>query len=164
MRPGRLFCWLIVLTAISAAQDTNFSAGPQYLMTNGSPLFAQPIATPSLALGTPLPGIPSLPAVGPVIGNQPYIANPGLEGQADLFPIYYGYPRISVVELASVEESIELPESILDLGVGKMTDVQSLRARGYGVTLPEAASYWKTHEGHASRIYTNADIERLRRD
>jgi hypothetical protein len=48
MRLATLSCLLLLLTAVSAAQETNFSVGPQYLMTSGSPLLAQPIATPSL--------------------------------------------------------------------------------------------------------------------
>jgi len=41
--------------ALGAAfgQDTNFASGPQYLMTHGSPLFAQPLSTPSLSLAGP---------------------------------------------------------------------------------------------------------------
>ena len=45
---------LVVLTGISFAQDTNFSVGPQYLVTNGSPLLLQPISTPSLSFGSGL--------------------------------------------------------------------------------------------------------------
>jgi hypothetical protein len=45
-------CFLFVaLAGISFAQETNFSVGPQYLITNGSPLLLQPIATPSLTFG-----------------------------------------------------------------------------------------------------------------
>ena len=46
---------LVVLAGISFAQDTNFSAGPQYLITGGaSPLLLQSIATPSLSFGSGL--------------------------------------------------------------------------------------------------------------
>ncbi|HTS08896.1 MAG TPA: hypothetical protein VMP68_25220 [Candidatus Eisenbacteria bacterium] len=49
------FCFLfIVLAGISFAQDTNFSAGPQYLINTGSPLLLQSIATPSLSFGSGL--------------------------------------------------------------------------------------------------------------
>jgi hypothetical protein len=50
----RLFFLVVVLAGMSFAQDTNFSAGPQYLITNGSPLLLQPIATPSLSFGSGL--------------------------------------------------------------------------------------------------------------
>jgi hypothetical protein len=161
MRLATLLCLLLALTGISAAQDTNFSIGPQYLMTSVAPLFAQPIATPSLSLEAPLPSIPSLPQIGPTVENEPFIANPELRRQADLFPIYYGSPATSVVEITSAEPSRELPASILDAGVTGMTTVQSLRQRGYGVPLGDTAAFWKTHKPHATRVYTNADVQRL---
>ena len=84
------FCfWLFVLAGISAAQDMNFAVGPQYLMTSGSPMFARPIATPTLSLDAPLPPIPSLPEVGPPVADQPFVSNPEIQGP-DLLPIYYG--------------------------------------------------------------------------
>ncbi len=161
MRLASLFCLVFALVGINAAQDTNFPVGPQYLMTFGSPLFAQPIATPSLSLDTPLPPIRSLPEIGPVIGNQPFIANPELQEKADLFPILYGYPMTSVVELMSVEPPRELPASFVDAGVVGITDAQSLHERGYGVPLGETASFWKAHKPRATHVYTNADVERL---
>ncbi len=171
MRLACLFCSLMALTGISAAQetsqvtsqDTNFSAGPQYLVTSGfSPLFARPIVTPSASLEAPLPEIPSLPAIGPVIENQPVAANPELPRQPDLFPIYYGPPVTSVVEISSVELPPSLPASIMDTGVTGIADPQSLRERGYGVPLGDTAAFWKAHKPHASRVYTNADVQRLR--
>jgi len=161
MRLVSLFCLSVVLVGISAAQDTNFSVGPQYLVTSGSPLFARPLATPSLSLGEPLPGIPNLPEIGPAVENQPYVPNPESPREPNLLPIYYGYPMISVVELTSAEPPRELPASITDVGVTGMTDAQSLRVRGYGVPVGDVASFWKTHKPHAPRVYTNADIQRL---
>ncbi|HEY4762476.1 MAG TPA: hypothetical protein VIH75_02285 [Candidatus Sulfotelmatobacter sp.] len=160
MRLARVCFWLFVLAGISAAQDMNFAVGPQYRMTSGSPMFARPIATPTLSLDAPLPPIPSLPEVGPPVADQPFVSNPGIQGP-DLLPIYYGYPTPSVVELTSTGSPSEVPQSILDAGVVGMTNVQSLRERGYGVTLGESASFWKSHKHHASRLYTNADVERL---
>jgi hypothetical protein len=155
------FCFLLfVLAGISAAQDMNFAVGPQYLMTSGSPMFARPIATPTLSLDAPLPSIPSLPEVGPPVAGQPFVSNPEIQGP-DLLPIYYGYPIPSVVELTSTEAASEVPQSIINAGVVGMTNVQSLRERGYGVTLGESALFWKSHKLHASRLYTNADVERL---
>ena len=87
------FCFLLfVLAGISAAQDMNFAVGPQYLMTSGSPMFARPIATPTLSLDAPLPSLPSLPEVGPPVADQPFVPNPEIQGP-DLLPIYYGYPH-----------------------------------------------------------------------
>ena len=161
MRLASLFSLLFALMGISAAQEMNFPPGPRYLMTSGSPLFARSLATPTLSLDTPLPPLPSLPEVGPVVSDQPFIPNPQLQQGPDLFPIYYGYPRPSVIELVSTEQPRELPASIVDPGVAGITNAQSLRDWGYGAPLGDTASFWKTHRPHAPRVYTNADVERL---
>ncbi len=158
----RLACFLVfALVGIGTAQDTNFPTGPQYLITFDSPMFARTLATPSLSLDAPLPDIQSLPEIVPVIGNQPYIPNPVLERQPDLLTIFYGHTTPSVVELVSPESTPELPRSITDAGVARLVDVQSLRDWGYGVTLGETASFWRSHKPHAPRVYTNADVDRL---
>jgi hypothetical protein len=156
----RLSCalFLIVLcAALCTAQDTSFAAGPQYLITTTNTGFLRPIATPSMSLDAPLPGIPSLPPIGPTITGQPYVSTPGVAHQPDLFPIYYGYAPIPVVELTG-EAPREVPASINDTGFLAVTSVSSLRERGYGVTLAEDAAFWKTHRRRASRVYTNKDV------
>src|SRR5215469_8265430 len=40
------------LAGFSFAQDTNFAQGPQYLIVNGSPIFAHPIATPTVSFSS----------------------------------------------------------------------------------------------------------------
>lgn len=45
-----LYFLLLALTGVALAQDTNFSSGPQYLITNTSPQLLQPISTPTLSL------------------------------------------------------------------------------------------------------------------
>lgn len=153
---------LLSLIAISAAQDTNFSQGPQYVIT-GNAAFLHPISTPSLSLDASLPPISSLPEVGPTVTDQSYVSNPELRHAADLFPIYYGYPMVSVVELTGEEVSLTLPASITGVGYTVAADPHTLRELGYGVTVGEAASYWKAHTPRANHVYTNADIERLHR-
>jgi hypothetical protein len=161
MRLATLFCLFLALAGISAAQDTNFSAGPQYLITSSSPMFLHPIATPSLSLEPSLPAIPSLPQIGPAVEDQSFVANPELPHAADLFPIYYGAPMPSVVEITSTELPSELPASITDGGVTGLTSAQSLRERGYGVPLGDTAAFWKAHKRPAAHVYTNADVQRL---
>ena len=151
---------LFAILGVGAAQDTNFSTGPQYLMTTDAMLL-RPISTPSLSLNVPLPPVPQFIVTGIDAAEVPYVPNPSLQGQADLFPIYYGYPPTSVVELVSPEETPELPGSITGAGFGGATDAQTLREMGYGVALGDAASYWKTHKLQAPRVYTNADIQKL---
>jgi hypothetical protein len=161
MRLAILSCLFFLLAGISAAQDTNFSAGPQYLITSSSPMFLHSIATPSLSLEPSLPEIQSLPQIGPTVEDQPFVANPELPRGADLFPIYYGSPVPSVVEITSTELPQELPASIVDAGVTGMTTAQSLRERGYGVPLGDTAAFWKAHKRPAAHVYTNADVQRL---
>jgi hypothetical protein len=157
MRLAFLSCLLLALAGICVAQDTNFSVGPQYLMNFGSPLFLQPIATPSLSFAA----LPAIPAPEEAGGNaQSYTANPQPQNQVDLFPIYYGVPDIGVVEITSTEPPRLLPESILNYAV-EVTNARSLRERGYGVTIAEAAAFWKANKKRASHVYTNADIARL---
>ncbi len=158
MRLSHVLCLIVPLVGISAAQDTNFSVGPQYLMSFGSPMFAQPIATPSLSLEAPLPPLPGLPQIGPTVTDQAYVVDPELQHQANLFPVYYGYPMISVVELTGSEPR-ELPASITGSGVTAMINSTWLRENGYGAPLGDTASYWKTHKPHAPRVFTNADVQ-----
>jgi hypothetical protein len=162
-------CTLLVLSALGMAfgQDTNFATGPQYL-AQGSPLFARPISTPSLALmGPPLDVGAENATEGLVAGaeNRNVVRpQPDSLPKVDLSAVYYGRPPVSVIEISFPEypsESPRLPPSILDTGVWQMTSAQVLRERGYGVTLAEAAARGKVQTRHAPHVYTNADIDRL---
>jgi hypothetical protein len=153
-----LFCLFFALVGLGPAQDTNFSLGPQYLLT-GSPLLARSIATPTMSLDIPLPPLPELPEVGPKVQDQPFIPNPITDLGPDLLPIYYGYPMPPVVIVVSEESPREVPASLVDSGVVGMIDAPSLG--GGGITLGEVAMFWKAHKSHAPRVYTNADVERL---
>jgi hypothetical protein len=157
---------LLSTLGIAFGQDTNFPSGPQYLM-NGSPLFARSISTPSIALTDPPLQVGSSNATGLLItgaGDQT-VLSPAADAlpRTDLFPIYYGAHPPSVIEISLVSEASanELPASILDTGVWEMTTVETLRARGYGVTVVEGAVYGKAHTRRATRVYTNADIDQL---
>jgi hypothetical protein len=168
-----LFSILFLLSTLGAiGQDTNFPSGPQYL-TNGSPLFARSISTPSIALTDPPLQVGASNATGILIagaGDQTVVP-PAADAlpKTDLFPVYYGAHAPSVIEISFTSEpsssepsSNELPASILDTGVSEMTTVETLRARGYGVTVVEGAAYGKAHTRRAAHVYTNADIDRLR--
>lgn len=165
-----LGCAVMVLSvlAIAFGQDTNFPTGPQYLM-NGSSSFARPISTPSISLTSPPLEVGASNATGVLIAgadNQTVlpptrVALPTI----DLFPIYYGTPAASVIEISFPSEPTanQLSADILDTGVWQMTTPQALRERGYGVTPADAALYSKAHTHHANRVYTNADIDQLHR-
>ena len=174
MRLASFFCSIFLLTGISAAQDTNFPFGPQYLITTDSPLFLHPIATPTLSLSAPLASVS-----GPVTESTPQPPSPfvAVASQPDLTRIFWGEPEVkatpaanvgenvtenaSEIEITSAQPTRTLPASILDTGVTAMTTVQSLRQRGYGVPLGDTASFWKIHKPRATRVYTNADVQRL---
>jgi hypothetical protein len=166
MRLASCLFSLLLLTGITAAQDTNFSVGPQYLVTSSSPMFLRPIATPSLSLSTPMPS-PSAPPTEAL--PEPSSPFAGAPPQPDLTRIFWGEPASespeppaeNEIEITSAQPSQPLPASIVDPGVTSMTTAQSLRIWGFGAPLGETASFWKTHGPHASRRYTNADVQRL---
>ena len=76
MRVSDLVCVLLGLSGISIAQDTNFAAGPQYLITTTSPLLLHSIATPSLSLGQALPSLSSVTQAEVAPGQTPSAALP----------------------------------------------------------------------------------------
>ena len=170
MRVAYVFTLLIFSAAVLVTgQDTNFGQGPQYLM-NGSPVFARPISTPSIALEGPPLEVGASNATGVLIaGAQNKTVLPPADGalpSINLFPIYYGGAPMSIIDNSSAEPSsevslTELPASLLDTGVSQMTTAQALRDRGYGVTLGGTAVYEKAHAARATHVYTNADIDRL---
>jgi hypothetical protein len=157
-------CTLIVLSLATAfGQDTTFANGPQYLM-QGSSLFARPIATPSLSLSGPALEVGASNATENLLAgasNQTVVPAP--HSDANLFPIYYGTTQTSVIEISFAEAapSPQLPPSILDNGVWQITTAQALRERGYGVTVAQAAANSKARAQHGTRVFTNADIDRL---
>jgi hypothetical protein len=177
MRFASLFCLLFTLAGIAAAQDTNFPSGPQYLITTSSPLFIHSIATPTLSLSAPL-----TPQSAPLSEAVPEPTSPvaGLSANG-LARIFWGPPpasekisetageavngnvaeNVNEIEITSPQVPVVLPASFIDTGVTAMTDAQSLRVRGYGVPLGDAAAFWKTHKPHSTRIYTSADVQRL---
>ena len=165
MRFCSLLCVLFAVAGISAAQDSNFSAGPQYLMNFGSPMFLRPIATPTLSLSETTSGPVAEAVAAPETSST--AARP--QGQADLTRIYWGGPETSeavtetasVIEISGTTAPGNLPASIVNVGVQETVDAQALRERGYGVTIAEATSFWKIHKPHAVRVFTNRDVERL---
>jgi hypothetical protein len=172
MRVSPCSMLLVLFTGIAFGQDTNFPTGPQYLMNsdlmkNASPWFARPISTPSISLAGPPLEVGASNATGILIagaGNQNVLSpSPEAVPQIDLLPIFYGGPPVSVIEIGFPAEASadQLPASMLDTGVWQLTDAQALRERGYGVTLVEGAAHGKAQTRHATRVYTNADIDRL---
>jgi len=152
-----------VVAGLATAQETNFPAGPQYLIT-GSPLLLQPISTPSLNLGAP----PASTIAEGSSESQVVPAPAAPQAEANLPRIYWGEPttgesaneNVSEIEFTPSQPIPGLPKS-LDVGVAEITDPQSLASRGFGMTLAEAAAFWKARRTHTPHVYTNDDLARL---
>jgi hypothetical protein len=166
MRLAGLLLLSIFLTAVSSAQDTNFAVGPQYLVTTSSS-FLRPIATPSMSL-EPAPANTSAATGAEAIPEPQWV---GAQMHEDLARVYWGDDwvrsvkgeapaTVSEIEITSPQTTPPLPASFVEVGVIHITNVQSLHASGYGLTLGEVSSYWKARH-HQPRMYTNADIARL---
>jgi len=153
MRLTYLLPLLVVLSGIAVAQqqETNFPQGPQYLITTPSPTILQSIETPSMS--------PS---------EQPGVLSPQT-GYAEPVPaylpgIYWGWNILPTVQYAPVTVPVPngFPPGYNDVGVWGTATGQWLHEHDYGMTLAQAARYWKEHKLHATHVYTNADIDRMR--
>jgi hypothetical protein len=202
MRLKSALALLPVLAGICFAQDTNFPVGPQYLITNGTPLTIRPIATPSLSLGEAHPFVADVNATGQLAEQAASVSSapndtflgavywgehkdaeivarrletPGMSvsdtalymnyvaaqiSQASAAPAESGETPAgtSVIEIAGAELPPNLPASILDVGVTRVADSQSLTTHGDGVPLGDVADYWKSHKRAAPHVFTNSDI------
>jgi hypothetical protein len=156
MRFAYVLGFVLILGGVAVAQqpETNFPVGPQYLITQPYPTILQPIATPSYEPWVQSGVVsPQTGEAGPVTITIP----------AYLPSIYWGYPPPGEVEVVPepVEAPPNLPEGYIDTGVGAIASSGWLHEHDYGMTLAQAARYWKEHKLHATHVYTNQDIERL---
>jgi len=165
MRFVACFVFLFAFAGFASTQDTNFTSGPQYLITSGDPMLLQSIATPSLSFSSPL-------APPRFAENQPAPANPlSTVSPADLSQIFWGVrestpspsENSSEIEITSAPLPRPLPPALIDTGVTAFVTARSLALEGYGVPLGDLASYYKTHKPSSVRRFTNADIDRLPR-
>jgi hypothetical protein len=171
MRLCGLLLFGLTLAEIGAAQDSNFSAGPQYLMNYGSPMFMRSIATPTLSLSETAPVAVAAPEAtsSPVssAGNSAE-SSAAVPQPSDLASVYWGSrenepPAESgaVIEVSGTTPPANLPASIFNVGVQETVDAQELRQRGYGVSVSEASVFWKGHKPRAVRVFTNRDVEKF---
>ncbi len=95
MRLRMVLALIPFLIAISFAQETNFSLGPQYLVTNGSPQTLRPIATPSLSLGEAQPSVANVTPTETLAEQSPSISS----GPSDTFlgGVYWGDHKSSEI-------------------------------------------------------------------
>lgn len=159
-----LVCFVFLfLTSAALAQDSNFPQGPQYLMNFGEARFARSIATPTLTIPGPVLGVGANNATGDLAaGADDTTARRQAPTPPDLFSIFYGLAKPGSGEIQMSGNAPDAPASLAGDGVGQIVTAASLRERGYGLTLAQAAAQGKAHAGHAGHVYTNADLERLR--
>jgi hypothetical protein len=154
-----LYALGIVLVACGVAtgqqSETEFPVGPQYLITQPYPTLLQPIATPSYAPWEPLGVVsPQTGEAGPVMISVP----------AYLPSVYWGYPAPGELQVAPEEtapEARNLPQDYVDTGVTAIATAGWLENHDAGMSLAEAAHYWREHSLPIARMYTNQDIERI---
>lgn len=159
MRASMFFPLFLLLAGVALAQDSNFSQGPQYLMNFGEARFARSIATPTLTIPGPVLGIGANNATGDLIAGADETTVRRQAPPPDFFSIFYGRPKPGEIQMSG--NAPEAPASLAGDGVTQIVSAEWLRARGYGLTLAQAAAQGKTHAGHAGHVYTNGDLERI---
>jgi hypothetical protein len=97
MHPRHTFLLLLLLGGISLAQDTNFSAGPQYLVTTSSPTLLRPITTPSLTLGEIQPLANSSTTAEAALAHEAP-APAAITNQTFLSNVYWGDHSLGEIE------------------------------------------------------------------
>lgn len=85
---------LPLFAAVAVAQETNFTVGPQYLTTYGSPLTLHAIATPSLSLGEAHPFVEGVGASQSLAATIPSASAPS---DTFLGGVYWGKHKDSEI-------------------------------------------------------------------
>jgi hypothetical protein len=182
---------LVFSVGMALGQDTNFATGPQYLMQGSSLFARPISTPSMSLAGPPLEVGASDATQNLIAGADNQTVVPQPHSKVDLSPVFYTEvfaselkPSFSLAEpfpglqLPSLIPSLQpsssispstpseassnpLPPGILDIGVWQITNAQELGERGYGITVGEAAAYGKARTRHATRVYTNADVNRL---
>lgn len=95
MRLTNVLILLPALAVLSVAQETNFSTGPNYLITSGSPMSLRSIATPSISLGEAQPFAANVSATEALAKSIP--STPPAPSNTFLSDVYWGEHKESVV-------------------------------------------------------------------
>src|SRR5882672_2606445 len=109
MRLCGLLLFVVTLVEIGAAQDSNFSVGPQYLMNYGSAMFMRPIATPTLSLSetttSPVFSTPEASSSSDSSAGNSAESSAAVPQPSDLASVYWGgHERETAVETGAVIE------------------------------------------------------------
>ena len=86
---------IVAFAGLAPAQETNFAVGPQYLITNGSPITLRPIATPSLSLGEARPFEATVGATETPVEESPTV--PSAPSDTFLGSVYWGEHKDAVI-------------------------------------------------------------------
>jgi hypothetical protein len=158
--PLSLISATLIFTGPCSAQDANAFRDPQYLANYLSPHCLYRMKTPSFSLSVPRSESPYAPSTqGTGVPDPSGVGGPQSQWQLDevcFLPLPQTETRAVPIETPNLTRS-----TIFNAGVGEITTASSLRDVGYGISLAELASYWRTHKPHAVHVYTNADIARL---
>lgn len=158
MRTILLSSLLLLLSALVMAQQTstNFPVGPQYLVTAPYGSVLQPIATPIISPSQ------ATGMVSPQTGEAESVNLPSFPVPSNGGAVYWGASNPDV-DVSQPPEPSVLPPGYFDTGVQGLATDESLHSEGYGVSVAQAASYWKQHKRPATHVYTNEDLQRLPR-
>jgi hypothetical protein len=156
----RLSCVVVfVLTlagfAVGQQAETNFSQGPQYLITTTSPEFLVPIQTPSMSPDQ------QFGMVSPQTGQFVPIIIPATPVPVSMAGVNWGWSVPQVVEVEAPPEPSPFPPGYFEVGVTAIATEQWLHEHDYGMTIAQVARYWKEHRKPATHVYTNEDVQRL---
>jgi hypothetical protein len=145
---------------------------------NGTELAPSHVASPTTAPSSAFAGEVYWGERNPSESMQPRISTPILTAEQTAFYTYatangvaaaLSAPPVTTLELPAGSTVIEitsanmpsnLPPSIFDPGVLGIVDPQSLRDRGYGVSLGEFAAHLRTHKRNATHVFTNEDLHK----
>jgi hypothetical protein len=160
----RVLSYLLFLTAMVAAAAAQ---------TVTSEPFQYSITTPSLAWPNPPLQIGATNATAGLTAgaeNETSATLPPAGTTTNLFPIYYGTyygalyasPQANEAAPAAEAQASSQPSYAgVETCVWEVATPEALREHGYGMSLAEAAAYWKAHPPHAIHVYGNTDIDNL---
>ena len=145
---------------------------------NGTELAPSQVAFPTTASSSTFAGEVYWGGRNPSESMQPRISTPILTAEQTAYYTYatangvaaaLSAPPVTTLELPASSTVIEitsanmpsnLPPSIFDPGVSGIVDPQSLRDRGYGVSLGDFAAHLRTHKRNATHVFTNEDLHK----
>jgi hypothetical protein len=138
---------LLIASRCLSAQSSETPDSSQNLMNAGYPILPPIIRTPIVSLSD---------------------ANNSGQNQDQDGQVYWSVrptqlpPFLYASETRSSNGTAPVATGIFNSGVTGILSSDSLPENRPKISLGEYAAYWRTHKVHASRVYTNADVENLK--